>query len=511
MSSTIPFVPSADKPLWLALILSFLGHLPRPKVLGVLLPVVAGILEMTLGSDEEDGSFCRFEDHLHEAVTEIGRFAIERRLLKEALVQPDRVEIDGVAHKGVCWGMIEVTHSYGTLLLPRRLYRPVGVRGVKGTLNARMLELKLGLIDKTTPRQARIQARFDAECPSRLAVELMALACGVAPGRSRQERFGKKVSSAMADHLATGLEQVRCDTVAPQQSARVLLSLDRFRVLMNEPCPDRPLSKATVRHRKSVPYQRKPPERFELKGRMVYVASATLYDEQGRSLGTFRYAAPHDADPAELVAQLRNDVLWVRRLNPEVEVDVCLDGAKDLWKVMQAGLEGLPGPPLRQVVDWYHFWERTHPSLKMLWEEKEIKKWKKKLLTKSDGVTQLRAAMWKRVAELHAMDVYDEVERFDKYVFERPGLFDYAAQRRDKRNLGSGSVESSCKQIGARMRRSGQRWKAEGARGRLALRANYCSGPTQDHDLPEMQRGDLVWDTFAAKYTAQIRFTQPQL
>ena len=304
------------------------------------------------------------------------------------------------------------------------------------------------------------------------------------------------------------LEGVRCDSTPPENTARVLVSLDRFCVSMREDNPNTTVSEATRRKRAKVPHQRKPPEPFEVNGRMAYVASVTLYDEMNEALGTFRYAAPHDADPAELVAQVRADIEWVRAHGPQREVDVCLDGAKDLWKVMLTGLEGLEGPALHSVVDWYHFWERVKPELVKLWDEQEAAKWRRRLGSDSEGIQGLLEAMWERVAQLHSQCVYDDVERFEKYVKERAGLFDYASQRADERAEGSGSVESSCKQVGQRMRRSGQQWRPDGAEGRLALRATFCSGPAHDLGLPEMERWPLAWERFAQRFRPCISFPQ---
>lgn len=284
----------------------------------------------------------------------------------------------------------------------------------------------------------------------------------------------------------------------------MLVSLDRFCLTMHEEVPGKPFSEATTRYRDKVPRKRRPPEGFELKGRMVYAACITLYDELGGALGTYRHGLPHDGNPADVVAQLRQDVQWVRSTNPSATLDICLDGACDLWKVMQDGLAGIEGPASGQVVDWYHFWERRHPVLKLLWNKGQQTMWRKRLMREAGAIDALIDAMYKRTAQMHSKSVYDDVERFEKYVKAREGLFDYATQRQEERCLGSGNVESSCKQLGGRMRRCGQRWKAKGARGRLALRAAFCSGPARDMNLPTMERAELLWDRFASRFRRDV-------
>lgn len=504
MSSTIPQSVTDDKPSILTFLLSTLVLLPAQRLLALLLPLVAGVLEATLSPAHSESSFEDFEDHLHTALTKLGRFTLERRLIRQAQTQPDTIEVNGVTHRAVSWGTIDIYHPYGSLNLPQRRYRPQGVRGTKGTSSIGLLQAQLGLIHRSTPRLARIQARFDAEAPSRLAVEMMELCGVVPPSRSRQDRWGRRVADEFADALPAVAQQVRVDTNAPTHTAHMLVSLDRFCLTMHEQAPGRPFSDATVRYRAKVPHKRTPPEGFELKGRMVYAACITFYDEVGGVLGTYRYGLPHDEDPRSLVAQLRKDIQWVRSTNPSATLDICLDGACDLWKVMQQGLIGLEGPEPGAVVDWYHFWERTHRVLSVLWEQGEQEAWRKRLLCEDGAIGALVEAMYLRVAEIHSQVVYDDVERFEGYVTAREGLFDYATQRQQERCLGSGSMESSCKQIGARMRRCGQRWKAKGARGRLALRAAFCSGPARDMNLPQMERAELLWKRFAARFRHDV-------
>ena len=503
MSNMIPLQAFVDKRL-LPLVLTTLAALPRVQLLNLLLPLVAWILEENQAA--EDDTFEHFETELHDVLTELGRFTVERRLLREAAVQPEYIEVDGELHKSVTDGTVLVHHCYGSLRVPQSRYRRVGQRGVRGSKTVPFIEAKLGLLDRSTPRLAKSQGEHAADGPSRSAIKLMRGAGLVAPSRARQDRWGRAIGHQLACNLDTVMSDARAELLPPEQTARMVASIDRFRVVMDESAPGKPPSEALKRYRMRVPYQRKPPEPFELAGRMVYAASLTLHDREGRPLGTFRYGLPHDQDPAELVKQLRKDIEWVRLSHPKAELDICLDGALDLWKVIQAGLKGIEGPPARQVVDWYHFWERTHPVLKLLYDETELTWWRHRLLRQEGAVQAMLEAMYKRVAEIHTKSVYDEVEKYQRYLEARDGLFDYASQRAQRRGLGSGSVESTCRQLGSRVRRCGQRWKEEGIGGILALRAAYDSRAAHDRTLPSMDRWTLIWNSFASSFRREIRF-----
>ena len=54
---------------------------------------------------------------------------------------------------------------------------------------------------------------------------------------------------------------------------------------------------------------------------------------------------------------------------------------------------------------------------------------------------------------------------------------DYARLRKEGYQIGSGNVESACKQIGTqRLKRSGARWTENGARNTAKARAVWLSG-----------------------------------
>jgi len=509
MTLNIDVPGSPDKSFSLCGVLMALTALARGRsasqVDAVLMEVVAALVAHLTWRRHRNNTFERLEVGLHELLNDTGRAVLAQHVNRLVEAEPEHIVIDGVLHRRVVAGSgLTLRSPYGPLHVVRALYRAATERGVKGARSVGRLEMELGVIDKMTPRMARISARHAALGPSRLSHELMEEAGLRPPSRATLDRFAREVGGDFARSLPTTLEAVRSETEAPPTVALVLVGMDRVSIRMHKEL-EATESSEPVRKRRT-PYMRKPPAPFETRFRMAYVASVTLYDDLGRPLGHFRYAARADSDPAELAAQVAADVEWVRRSNPEAGLDVCQDGATDLWKVLLAALVNLAGPALRKVVDWYHFWQRTYPVLTQLFKPKEVKRWKKALQREEGAFERLEKAMWKRVAKSTKVDVhYELVAKYQDYLKARAGLFDYASQWRDTRRIGSGPIEGTCKlTVNARCKRSGQRWRPEGATAILALSAAATSRPANDNPSQQLDRWSAMWDVFASKFTHEI-------
>jgi len=440
-------------------------------------------------------------------LTDTGLAVLTQQIARYTELEPEHIVMDGVPHRKVVdESGLPITTPYGSIKVDRALYRKVGQRGVKGVQSVGALERHLGLINKQTPRMARMTARFEAEVPSRLIKELLEETGVRSPNRTALDRFVRTVGLTFANALPDVLAAVRCDTAAPSGIARVSVHIDRVRVQMHEAKPGKPFSEATRKRRKRVDYKRKPPEGFEINGRMAYVATTVLYDDRGDVVSTFRYAAPHDSDPAALVAEQVADVRWLRQSNPDLEVDMCHDGALDLWKVSREGFSKIEDLVICMVVDWRHFINRTKPVLTPLFDEAEVEQWESDLQRKAGSVGRLLSALWERLALSPDQDaLYEEVRRFEGYLTEREGLFDYAGQLAAGRVLGSGAVEATCKLVvRQRMRRNGQRWKQSGAQGCMALRAIAHSRPLPHRRQPGLDRWEQAWGKFAQQFRSTI-------
>ena len=152
------------------------------------------------------------------------------------------------------------------------------------------------------------------------------------------------------------------------------------------------------------------------------------------------------------------------------EVVVLGDGAHWIWNIAKAQF-----PQATQVLDWYHasqyvwqaasvLWGESHPQreawahrqLELLWEGK---------------VAQVLAEL-----EQHA-GAGEGVREALSYYTTHQGRMDYAAYRARGLQIGSGSVESGCKQlVSARLKGAGMIWEASGAEEVAVVRAWLKSG-----------------------------------
>lgn len=141
---------------------------------------------------------------------------------------------------------------------------------------------------------------------------------------------------------------------------------------------------------------------------------------------------------------------------------VCLgDGHDGVWKVFAA----LRSPSERlEILDWYHLKENLFKiggSLKRL--------------------HQAEAWLWQGCVEeakaLFQDCQLDQARRFCHYLeHHRQRIVNYAYFQAEGIPIGSGAVESSIKQIDARLKLTGAQWKAENVPNVLAVRCAYLNG-----------------------------------
>ena len=152
------------------------------------------------------------------------------------------------------------------------------------------------------------------------------------------------------------------------------------------------------------------------------------------------------------------------------EVVVVGDGAHWIWNIADTHF-----PQATQILDWYHasgyiweaasaIWGETHPQ-REAWAQRQVDAlWEGK-------VEQVLAALeCKRTAG-------EGVAAALSYYTSHRGRMVYAAYRARGMQIGSGSVESGCKQVvSARLKQAGMIWDAEGAEAVAVARAWLKSG-----------------------------------
>ena len=154
------------------------------------------------------------------------------------------------------------------------------------------------------------------------------------------------------------------------------------------------------------------------------------------------------------------------------------DGARWIWALVL-----LCYPMALQVVDWWHLVERL---------------WKVANIVFGQGSAEAEVWMQQRKDELWAGNVkavldalrklrsrrkgsQEEIRQLKQYLRTHDERMRYQEFREQGAPVGSGTVESACKNVvGSRMKRGGMRWKVERAEGILALRCALLSDRWQD-------------------------------
>lgn len=175
-------------------------------------------------------------------------------------------------------------------------------------------------------------------------------------------------------------------------------------------------------------------------------------------------------------AQKFGALLWAtgfqRQALKAQEIIFLGDAAEWIWNLV-----GEHFPQAIQIVDWFHAAEHLAPVAQAAFtDDDDIKVWR----------THARDLLWAgRVGEVIAECAAlveqgrgrETAQKALTYFSNNRQRMDYAAYRAKGYQIGSGTIESGCKQIGTqRMKVPGATWSLEGARHTAKARAALLSG-----------------------------------
>jgi hypothetical protein len=155
----------------------------------------------------------------------------------------------------------------------------------------------------------------------------------------------------------------------------------------------------------------------------------------------------------------------------EEVVFVC-DGAKWIWRLVETYY-----PKAVQILDWFHADERLEKVAEEIFSSERAKTW----------LDMTRTAMWQgntrfviRACEKLALQS-DAAAKATTYFRNNAQRMRYDVFREQGYLIGSGTIESACKQIVTRrLKVSGAQWNLEGARLTAKARAAWLSGEWDD-------------------------------
>ena len=174
---------------------------------------------------------------------------------------------------------------------------------------------------------------------------------------------------------------------------------------------------------------------------------------------------------------------YQRKADRAREVIFIADGAAWIWKLVQYHF-----PDAIQIVDWYHAVAYLTPIAQAIeiQNAEEAQAWLEATREQlwQGAVPQVIAACQLHTETPHAREA---VHKAITYYRNNALRMDYARWRAAGYLIGSGVVESACKQIGTqRLKRAGARWSREGAHLTAKARAAWLS-----HDWDHITSLDL--------------------
>ena len=443
-----------------------------------------------------DATFADREVAALAAVDEAVRDYCERELQKIADEHDDDLLINGVHCRRSHEPSRGLYHSLcGTLRVNRALYREVGVRNGPTYV---ALELAAGLVEGATPALAYSIALDRALMHSREIAESAAAKHRHFPSRTTIERIGLAIGQAATEAAPSIERYLRPGEKVPAEAVGISVGLDRTSVPYEEEREEGAAPKTRRKTRKK-PYERTPPAPVDVNYRMDYVGTVSLVDVDSATLFGLKYFATHDQGPEDIVKRMMADVRSMRRQQPNLNISVVQDGAKELWKLVRTALkEQLGIENQKEAVDRFHLSERLAKVLKVTVADEEkraehLAKWEKELDEDDEAIDRIEQYIDEH-AWLYGWDARATLLDTQTYINNNKDRMRYVTLRAAGLPVGSGATEGSCKSLaGTRMKRSGQRWHHEGAGSVGELRAIH-----QSKRLPRF------WRHLHRRYTAPV-------
>lgn len=168
-------------------------------------------------------------------------------------------------------------------------------------------------------------------------------------------------------------------------------------------------------------------------------------------------------------------LLWATGIQREAlkakEIIFLGDAAEWIWNLAQEHF-----PRAVQIVDWFHAAEHLELVAKAVFEEEEARKTWLKDVRQSLWDGQVLSVIQACAALAAQGPGANEARKAVTYFTNNALRMDYAAFRKAGYQIGSGTVESACKQLGIqRMKVPGATWDLQGARLTAKARAALLS------------------------------------
>ena len=407
------------------------------------------------------------------------------RMLASMDPEADRVTVDGKTYARMTMPTAETyTGLRANIRVERGLYRQEGVRNGPTIVP---LELLAGFVQgRYTPAAARVAAALSQEMPSRSA-DVVCRSAGILPhSRSSQQDVGIELGK-------------RWDVLRPEAEVELIAEMD---------LPETIVTAAVAVDRISLPMAEARPVTLDdehrgvkqpvnVNYRMAFVGAITLYDKDANPVSTVRYAHLPEGGRDAMETSFRADLRALLARRPALHVVTLADGAPEMQGILDRATEGIP--VAARLVDFWHLVEHLAHAIGTVNEHVTdlLSDWKDALLHDDAAIDTIDAELksWKhdRAGEACPAALHDALT----YIENHRERLRYATPRAAGLPIGSGTVEATGKAIvQVRMRRPGARWRPEGAKAIMGLRAVATSSP---------QRWDAAIERVLKTYQKQVK------
>jgi len=179
-----------------------------------------------------------------------------------------------------------------------------------------------------------------------------------------------------------------------------------------------------------------------------------------------------------LLAAEFSELVWAtgfaRHADQATELVFVADAAEWIWRIVEEHF-----PHAVQIVDWYHACAYLSPVAQLAADTPDERQaWLERVTEDlwQGRLDEVIAACAQHIQNADAPDE-DPAYKAVRYYTNNRQRMDYPAYRDKGYQIGSGTMESVCKQIGlGRLKIAGARWTHDGARKVAKARAAYLSG-----------------------------------
>lgn len=395
----------------------------------------------------EEDDIGSLEADLSRGVTEMARVAMEQA----AQIKADKIGAEcpkcGAQLRKkekvkrtiqTCFGVIEIQRIKGWCAKCQQWFYPA--------------DMKMNVENGATPRMEELAALFTSKMPVTDAADCMKIACAIPVSRSTLDRLAKKGGKQAGNQLEKLNKATLNPTGASSQKAPV-------RTLIIE------MDAWNIRERdhwgKSDSMRRKGQE----PGRWHWVWTGTVFSldhrlkKQGRAMISERGYVTTRLGTDDFRDQIYAEALR-RGYGQAQRVIVLGDGAAWIWNMAQDRFS-----EACQRLDYYHLKEHLWTVARELYPDQEqAKKWvkeKSRFLRKDKAIPMIES-LDVVLESIEDSEKQLKIKKEINYFISHQDRMDYQKAKKLGEPMGSGAIESTCRQLQCRFKRPGQFWSQQG-------------------------------------------------